>query len=127
MNVVMQALAAVLLNPAGALRKRFSGNKYSNLAEPPPPPEIVKPWEFGAYSVKATVEAHDENGELDKTFIGYSQHMNITERTANACDRYKTKGTTCGEPVMIIKGGECDEVIFMKLKNNDHLVRLFVP
>lgn len=123
----MQALTTLLLNPVGALRKRFKGNKASFLAEPPPPPDTLDPWDYGAYSVKATVEAHDDNGQLDKTFIGYSQHMNITDRTALACDRYKTKGTTCGEPVMIIKGGECDEVIFMKLKNSVNLVRLFIP
>ena len=88
------------------------------------PPDIIKPWEFGAYSVKATVEARDELGELDKTFIGYSQNMDITERTAKACNRYKTSGTKCGEPVMVIKGGECDEVIFMKIKNSTNLIRL---
>jgi len=120
----MHAFAALLLAPAGALRKRFKGNRASFLAEPPPPPDIIKPWEFGAYSVKATVEARDELGELDKTFIGYSQNMDITERTAKACDRYKTSGTKCGEPVMVIKGGECDEVIFMKIKNSTNLIRL---
>jgi hypothetical protein len=123
----MQALATLLLTPASALRKRFGGNKASFLAEPPPPPDMIKPWEFGAYSVKATVEARDGDGVIDKTFIGYSQHMNITERTANACDRYKTSGTTCGEPIMVIKGGECDEVIFMKLKNSTNLIRLLSP
>ena len=123
----MQALATLLLTPASALRKRFSGNKASFLAEPPPPPDTIKPWEFGAYSVKATVEARDDDGVIDKTFIGYSQHMNITERTATACDRHKTSGTTCGEPVMVIKGGECDEVIFMKLKNSANLIRLLSP
>ena len=123
----MQAIATLLLTPANALRKRFRGNKASFLAEPPPPPDMIKPWEFGAYSVKATVEARDGDGVIDKTFIGYSQHMNITERTANACDRYKTSGTTCGEPIMVIKGGECDEVIFMKLKNSVNLIRLLSP
>lgn len=123
----MHALAALLLAPAGALRKRFKRNKASFLAEPPLPPDTIKPWEFGAYSVKATVEARNDIGELDKTFIGYSQNMNITERTAQACDRYKTSGTKCGEPVMVIKGGECDEVIFMKLKNSTNLIRLLSP
>ena len=123
----MQALATLLLTPTSVVRKRFRGNKASFLAEPPPPPDTTKPWEFGAYSVKATVEARDGDGVIDKTFIGYSQHMNITERTANACDRYKTSGTTCGEPIMVIKGGECDEVIFMKLKNSANLIRLLSP
>ena len=120
----MHALAALIIAPANALNKRFKRNRASFLAEPPPPPDTVQPWEYGAYSVKATVEARDEHGEIDKTFIGYSQGMDITERTTIACDRYKTDGTTCGEVQMVIKGGECDEVIFMKLKNNITLIRL---
>jgi hypothetical protein len=122
--MTMHALAALLMAPAGALNRRFKRNRASFLAEPPPPPDTIESWDYGAYSVKATVEACDEHGELDKTFIGYSQNMDITERTATACDRYKTHGTTCGEVQMVIKGGECDEVIFMKLKNNTTLIRL---
>jgi len=122
--MTMHALAALLIAPASALNKRFKRNRASFLAEPPPPADTVQSWEYGAYSVKATVEACDEHGELDKTFIGYSQNMDITERTTIACDRYKTDGTTCGEVQMVIKGGECDEVIFMKLKNNITLIRL---
>ena len=62
-------------------------------------------------------EAKDSGGEVDRTFIGYSQSMDITERTSIACDRYKQPGTTCGEAQMTMQGGECDEVIFMKSKN----------
>ena len=120
----MHSLAALLIAPASALNKRFKRNMASFLAESPPPADTVESWDYGAYSVKATVEACDEHGELDKTFIGYSQNMDITERTAIACDRYKTDGTTCGEVQMVINGGECDEVIFMKLKNNITLIRL---
>lgn len=85
---------------------------------PPPPTEPMNEWEFGPYSWKAVVEADD------KTFIGYSKDISIATRTEFACDRYKTKGTTCGEAKLIMKGGECDEVIFMKVKGSDELTRL---
>jgi hypothetical protein len=51
--------------------------------------------------------------------------MNIADRTKGACDRHKRGGTTCGEPQMVMKGGECDEVIFMKSKDDSKLVPVF--
>jgi hypothetical protein len=50
--------------------------------------------------------------------------MNIAKRTEIACDRYKKSGTVCGEVTMSMKGGECDDVIFMKLKNATELIKL---
>jgi len=44
----------------------------------PPPTEEERKCKFGSYCVKATVEATDENGDIDRTFVGYSQDMNIT-------------------------------------------------
>ena len=93
----------------------------------PPPVDVNTEWKFGPYSWKATVEAVDSDGVVDRTFIGFSQNMNITDRTKDACDRHKSKGTTCGEPQMAMKGGECDEVIFMKLKNQENLINLTKP
>jgi len=92
--------------------------KSSALDAPPPPIDTTKEWEFGKYCWKAIVESTDkETGKHDRTFIGYSQNMNITDRTRGACDRHKKSGTECSEPVMVMKGGECDEVIFMKTKD----------
>ena len=51
--------------------------------------------------------------------------MNIADRTEAACDRHKGKGNTCGEPQMAMKGGECDEIIFMKRKGSDKLIPVF--
>ena len=51
--------------------------------------------------------------------------MNIADRTEAACDRHKSKDTKCGEPQMAMKGGECDEVIFMKKRGVDKLIPVF--
>jgi hypothetical protein len=81
---------------------------------------------FGSYCVKATVEATGKNGVVDRTFIGYSQNMNITMKTQVACDRYKLPGTECGEATLVIKGGECDEVIMMKTRDG-RIMNLSTP
>ena len=83
----------------------------------PPPTEEENKCQFGSYCVKATVEATSKNGDVDRTFIGYSQNMNITMKTQVACDRYKLPGTECSEATLVIKGGECDEVIMMKTRD----------
>lgn len=93
--------------------------KASVLDAPPPPVDDTKMWEFGKYSWKATVEAVNPDGIVDTTFIGYSQDMNITSLTQVACDRHKRRGTACGDAVMVMKGGDCDEVIFMKHKDGN--------
>ena len=109
----MTTIANFLFHPVMSLRRRRR-NKSSLLDAPPPPVSDTKQWEFGSYCWKATVEALDKDGVIDRTFIGYSQNMDITTRTQVACDRFKQSGTVCGEVQMMMKGGECDEVIFMK-------------
>ena len=96
--------------------RKKGGVRSSLLDAPPPPIDTKNEWKYGSYSWIATVEAKDDEGEVDRTFIGYSQNMDITTRTHAACDRLKKRGTTCGEPEMTMRGGECDEVIFMKSK-----------
>ena len=122
----MTTIANFLINPVFSLKRRHRNNS-SLLDAPPPPVSDTKQWEFGSYSWKATVEALDKDGLVDRTFIGYSQNMDITTRTQVACDRYKQPGTTCGEAQMVMKGGECDEVIFMKVKENTKLINLTNP
>ena len=122
----MFAVVNSLISPILNIKKRIV-HRRAVLDHPPPPIDTNNAWDYGAYSVKATVESIDKNGNVDRTFIGYSQNMDITARTKLACDRHKTPGTECGEPVMIIKGGECDEVIFMKTKNNGKLINLTNP
>jgi len=122
----MMNIASYLLAPVSTLvwkRRAMKNNAY--VADSPPPIDTPSKWEFGSYCWKVTVEATNEkDGDLDRTFIGYSQNMDIAKRTELACDRHKKSGTTCGELQMSMKGGECDEVIFMKLKNSSKLVRL---
>jgi hypothetical protein len=105
---------------APLVRKKRPTRSYA-LDAPPPPVDDTKYWEFGKYSWKATVEAKDKDGLVDITFIGYSQNMDITSRTQVVCDRYKQPGTVCGEAKMVMKGGDCDEVIFMRPKNGDSI------
>jgi len=94
-----------------------------SLNAPPPPIETSNDWKFGPYSWKAIVESHDNKGEVDRTFIGYSQNMNITMKTQVACDRHKRMGTECGEVNLVMKGGDSkDEIILMKIKNSDVLI-----
>ena len=124
----MLSILNLVLIPLHNLKSRKKNRRNrAFLADPPPPVDDVKDWDYGADCFKATVEAHMEKGELDRTFIGYSQNMNISDRTKNACERYKQVGTMCGESQVSMKGGECDEVIFMKLKNNNKLINLTNP
>ena len=121
----MTTIAKFLLSPLISSNRESKGTKSSLLDYPPPPTNVNSEWSFGPYSWKVTVLALDKDGAVDKTFIGYSQNMNITDRTRSACDRHKKVGTTCGEPQMAMKGGECDEVILMKLRNDSKLVPVF--
>jgi hypothetical protein len=121
----MSTIAKFLFTPLISSKRKSKGPNSSLLDHPPPPIAVKSEWSFGPYSWKVTVEALDDDGALDKIFIGYSQNMNIADRTKGACDRHKRGGTTCGEPQMVMKGGECDEVIFMKSKNDSKLVPVF--
>ena len=124
----MITLASFICSPVLSLKRRFSRRLSAfTLDAPPPPIDSKNEWSFGPYSWKATVEALDKDGVVDRTFIGYSQNMDITTRTKFACDRHKKSGTTCGEPQMVMKGGECDEVIYMKTKENGKLINLTNP
>jgi hypothetical protein len=113
----MATVVKFLFAPLVSASRRKRPARSSALDAPPPPVDDTKYWEFGKYSWKATVEALDKDGIVDRTFIGYSQRLDITTRTQIACDRHKQPGTTCGEAQMVMKGGECDEVIFMKPKS----------
>jgi len=117
-NLACILMLSIVLSPVLALHRRFKRRRNSSLLDAPPPPiDSQKEWAYGSYSWIATVEAKDDEGGVDRTFIGYSQNMDITTRTYVACDRLKKHGTTCGEPQMTMRGGECDEVIFMKSKD----------
>jgi hypothetical protein len=117
LSIVMTTIANLLITPVVSLNRRFRGRFASSALDTPPPPvSDTKQWEFGRYCWKATVEALDKDGIVERTFIGYSQNMDITTRTQVACDRFKQPGTVCGEVMMVMKGGDCDEVIFMKQK-----------
>ena len=108
-----------------ARRRRMRKNAY--VADSPPPIDTPNRWDFGSYCWKVTVTSKDrESGKLDKTFIGYSQNMNIANRTKGACDRFKKSGTVCGEPELAMKGGECDEVIFMRKTPDGPLIPITV-
>ncbi len=115
-TLVMATLVKFLFAPLVPNARKKRPNRSSLLDTPPPPVDTTKQWEFGSYCWKVTVEALDKDGLVDRTFIGYSQNMDITKRTQVACDRFKRRGTVCGEVQMMMKGGECDEVIFMKQK-----------
>ena len=113
----MSTIVKFLFSPVISINKRFKRHIRSSVLDAPPPPvDTPNEWAYGSYSWIATVEATDDEGDVDRTFIGYSQNMDITTRTQFACDRFKRHGTTCGEAKMTMRGGECDEVIFMKPK-----------
>ena len=123
----MNSLTTTLTAPFIIKNSRKRKPTRSALLDSPPPPiDTTSEWKFGPYSWKVVVEARDDTGDVYRTFVGYSKNMNITERTATACDRYKTSGTTCGEPIVAMKGGDCDETIFMKEKNSTHIIRLLL-
>jgi hypothetical protein len=89
----------------------------ASVQHPPPPTRIKKDRKFGEYTVKVTVETTDFKGGLDQTFIGYSSNMDIVMKTEFACERLKNNGSTCGDSVMTIRGGKCEEeVVMMKNK-----------
>ena len=113
----MSSVTKVLCYPVKSLRRRFGRPQMATVDNCPPPTEEETQCKFGSYCVKATVEATDKNGAVDRTFIGYSQNMNITMKTQVACDRYRLPDTECSEATLVIKGGECDEVIMMKTRD----------
>jgi hypothetical protein len=124
----MLSVTQLLFQPVVYIKRSLGGRrKAMSLDAPPPPVDSPNEWAFGPYSWKCIIDACDKEGRVDRSFIGLSQNMNITERTKLACDRHKMPGTKCGEPNLIMKGGECDEVIYMKTKKDGKLINLSNP
>lgn len=117
----MQSLTTTLLAPFLSKGDRRTKTIKSSLLD-----YTSSERKFGPYSWKVVVEALDEKGDMYRTFVGYSKNMNITDRTMYACDRYKKPGTMCGEAIVAMKSGDCDETIFMKEKDSDQIVRLLL-
>jgi len=110
----MSTLTNLLSYPVVSLRKRFGRKNRAFVDNTTPPSEIVPECKYGEYCIKSEVTARDVKGDIDQTFIGYSGDMNITVKTRYACERYKNRNTTCDDPTMVIKGGDCKEVILVK-------------
>ena len=110
----MSTLTNLLSYPVVSLRKRFGRKNRAFVDNTAPPSEIVPECKYGEYCIKSEVAARDVKGDIDQTFIGYSGDMNITVKTKYACERYKNRNTTCDDPTMVIKGGDCKEVILVK-------------
>lgn len=110
----MSTLTNLLSYPLVSLRKRFGRKNRAFVDNSAPPSEIVPECKYGEYCIKSEVAARDDKGVIDQTFIGYSGDMNITIKTKYACERYKNRNTTCDDPTMVIKGGDCKEVILVK-------------
>lgn len=102
-------------------RKRllmYKGRRQAVLDSPPPPDVIDNDQCYGEYCIKAVVEM---TGKEEKTFIGYSQDIDIAVKTRYACE--KDKGT-CSDPVITFRGGDCKEALFVKTKDGK-TTRLF--
>src|SRR6056300_1155150 len=97
----MSSITKVLFYP---LKKRFGRRPRAMVNDCPPPTEEERKCKFGSYCVKATVEATDENGDIDRTFVGYSQDMNITNKTQVACEKKKGRRKKLGKGCSIHKG-----------------------
>ena len=111
-------------NKVCARRKKMCMYKRRTRAvlDSPPPPNIIDNDQCsGNYCIKATVEL---TGKEEKTFIGYSQDMNIGVMTQYACERHKKNGT-CGEPEISFSGGDCKEVLFVKPRGGK-MTRIFI-
>ena len=116
------------ITPHVHIRKRKDMYMYKNrtqavLDAPPPPNTIDVEQCYGNYCIKATVEM---TGKEEKTFIGYSQDMDIARKTRYACERHKKgESYSCGDPEITFSGGDCDEVLFVKSKDGK-LSRIYI-
>ena len=115
----MGTITKFLFHPVVSIRRRFGNQRKAFVDDCPPPTIEENLLGYGSYCIKSTVRTTDWEGQPDALFVGYSQNMDIVKKTEVACERYKRSGTKCGEAEMVIKGGECDEYIFMKKKNGD--------
>ncbi len=107
-----------------ARRKRLCiyNRRTQAVLDSPPPPNIVDNDQCsGNYCIKATVEL---TGKEEKTFIGYSQDIDIGVMTRYACERLRGNGS-CGEPEISFSGGECKEVLFVKPKGGE-MTQIFI-
>ncbi len=97
-------------------RQRQRLNAFAVPAPVPSPTPVPEP-SVGDYCIKATVEAIDGTGTVDRTFIGYSPNMDITMKTEFACERFKSSGTTCGDVILTMNNGQCKEIVLMRKRN----------
>lgn len=117
-------LTNLLFSPLSKIGKKYKQRKLAAFTEyPPTSPPNQSDCEIGEYCIRATVETHNDKGEKDKTFVGYSKNLEIVEKTKNVCDRFKRNQTECQEPIVSFLGGDCIEQIFMKEKNGE-LIRI---
>jgi hypothetical protein len=110
----MSTVLNVIAHPITSLKRKFAKRNMVILGDTTPPARVVPECKYGEYCIKSEVIATDSTGEVDRTFIGYSGDMNITIKTKYVCERLKNRNTTCGDPSMVIRGGDCKEVIFVK-------------
>lgn len=107
-------------------RKRmcvYKRRRQAVLDSPPPPNIIDNDQCYGNYCIKATVEM---TGKEEKTFIGYSQNIDIAVKTRYACERHKKgESYSCGEPEIAFSGGDCKEVLFVKSRDSK-MTRIFI-
>lgn len=112
--VNMSTLTHLLFYPVASLKRRFGGGNKAFVDDIAPPVSVISECKYGEYCIKSEVTTRDMNGQIDETFIGYSGDMNITTKTKYACERFKNRNTICDDPTMVIMGGECKDVIFVK-------------
>ena len=111
---MFSTISRFIANPFIRVRqKRYKSRLASSLEVPPVPPVESQNCQYGSYCIRVTVDSLDVNGNIDKSFIGYSQNMNITQKTEFACERYKRTGTKCQEPSLVFIGGNCQEEMYM--------------
>lgn len=115
----MSTIIRFIFHPVLSLRKNMKFRRQAFVDDCPPPTIEQNDCEYGSYCMKATVETTDYDGISDRLFVGYSQDMSIVKKTETACERFKRSGTKCGEVSLVIKGGDCDEALFMRKKNGD--------
>ena len=123
MNYYMATIANILFRPLISVHRKFRGRRQAFVDDCPPPTLEDTELGYGSYCIKATVKTTDWDGIEDATFIGHSQDMSIVSKTEIACERHKRSGTKCSNVEMVIKGGECEEHLFMKTKDGN-LVRI---
>lgn len=116
---MLSAINNILFSPVALIRPLRRRRIGASTDTPPTLPPDETECEIGAYCIRATVDAYDNDGCLDKSFIGYSKNLDIVQKTEFACERLKRKGTSCQDVALVFKGGDCVEQIFMRNKNGE--------